>query len=266
MAEATDFQAFARRQLTGWWRDTSIAGSFLTRLPFPGQPGAGRKGALAAAARAFPVVGLIVGAACAVALLAAAGLGLSPLAAGLLALALAALITGALHEDGLADVADGFGAGDTPAAKIKIMRDSRIGAFGVLAVVLSVALRAAVLGGFAVPEVAASALVAAACLSRGLLPAAMHFVAPASKTGLAAKAGRPDQESWVTAAALGGLLAFLFLGPAGGLLAVVFGAAAAALVAWLAWSEIGGVTGDVLGAQQQAAEIAVLIAAAAIAS
>lgn len=267
MAEGLDFQAFAKRQLTGWWRDTAVSGAFLTRLPFPPQAGAGAKGALAKAARAFPLVGLVVGAAGAVALLAAAGLGLAPLAAALVALAATALITGGLHEDGLADTADGFGSdAATAAARIKVMRDSRIGAFGMLAIVFSVGLRAGVLAGFGHPEIAASALAAAACLSRGLLPAAMHFMPPASRSGLAAKAGRPDQESWVTAAVLGGLLAFLFLGPAGGLVAIVFGAAAAACVAWLAWARIAGVTGDVLGAQQQAAEVAVLIAAAAIAS
>ncbi len=261
-----EFQEFARRQLSGWWHDTAIAGAFLTRLPFPAPTGAAKKGVLASASRAFPLVGLVVGAAGAVALLAAAGLGLAPLANGLMAILVAALITGALHEDGLADVADGFGAGRTPAQKIKIMRDSRIGVFGVLAVAFSVGLRTAVLGGFKDPEVAAAALVAAACLSRGLLPAAMHFLPPASKSGMARQAGRPDQEAWVTAAVLGALLALLFLGPAGGLVAIVFGAAVAALVAWLAFSQIHGATGDVLGAQQQATEAAILIAAAAIAS
>jgi len=238
----------------------------LTRLPFPVPTGAVRKGALASSARAFPLVGVVVGAAGAVAMLAAAGLGLAPLASAFLGLAVTVLITGALHEDGLADVADGFGGGATPAQKIKIMRDSRTGVYGMLAIVFSVALRAGVLGGFNNPEIAAAALVAAAALSRGLLPAAMHFLEPASKSGLARKAGRPDQEAWVTALVLGALLAFLFLGPLGGLVAIVFGMIGAALVAWLAFSQIGGVTGDVLGAQQQVAEVAILIAAAAIAS
>ena len=241
MPSGPEFQEFAKRQLSGWWHDMAVAGGFLTRLPFPVPAGAGRKGALARAARAFPLVGLVVGAAGAVAMLAAAGLGLSPLASAFLSLALMALITGALHEDGLA-------------------------VYGMLAVVFSVGLRAGVLGGFNNPEIAAAALVAAACLSRGLLPVAMHFLDPASKSGLARKTGRPDQEAWVTALVLGGLFAFLFLGPLGGLVAIVFGMIGAAMVAWLAFSQIGGVTGDVLGAQQQVAEVAILIAAAAIAS
>ncbi|HEX9701587.1 MAG TPA: adenosylcobinamide-GDP ribazoletransferase [Rhodospirillales bacterium] len=266
MPQPDEIQGFVVRQLTGWWRDTCVAGAFLTRLPFPVGPAAGDKHALAAAARAFPLVGLIVGAGGAVALLAAAGIGLHPLASAFIGVMLMTLATGALHEDGLADMADGLGGGGTAAQKLKIMKDARLGVFGVLALVFSVGLRVGALGGFGSPEAAATALVAAACLSRGLLPAAMHFVEPARKTGLAFKAGRPDQEAWVTALILGGLLAFLFLGPGGGAMAIVFGVAGAGLIVWLAWSQIGGITGDVIGAQQQVSEAAILIAAAAIVS
>ena len=106
-------------------------------------------------------------------------------------------------------------------------------------------------------------MIAAHVLSRGLLPAVLVAMAPARKSGLAAKAGTPDDEGWGTALILAALLGFLFLGPAGGLMALLGAAAAVAGVAWLANRQIGGVTGDILGAQQQAAEIAVLIAAAA---
>ena len=107
----------------------------------------------------------------------------------------------------------GFGGGASEAQKLKIMKDARLGVYGVLALVFSVGLRAGALATFATPEAAALALVAAASLSRGVLPASMHFLPAVRKTGLAHKAGRPDQESWVTALALGGLFAFLFLGP-----------------------------------------------------
>jgi len=92
----------------------------------------------------------------------------------------------------------------------------------------------------------------------------MAAMAPARKSGLAVKAGAPDQESWVTAAVMAALLAFLFLGPLGGLMAIAAAVIAVAAVLWLADRQIGGVTGDVLGAQQQTAEAAVLIAAAAL--
>jgi len=250
-------------ELAGWGRDCCVSGMFLTRLPFPGVKGSGKKDRLAKASRAFPLVGVVIGGIAGAALLIAAGLGLHPLACVFIALGASALATGALHEDGLADVADGFGGGGSKTAKLKIMHDSTVGTYGVLAVIFSVGIRAAVLGGLPGPGMAAAALVAAAALSRGLLPAAMHFLEPARKSGLAAKAGTPDQEAWVKGLALGALMAFLFLGPWGGLLALASGVAAASLVAWVALRQIGGITGDVLGAQQQMAETAVLIAAAA---
>ena len=262
MPKASEIGNFVSTELSGWGRDFCVAAVFLTRLPLPQIKGAEKKGRLGAAGRAFPLVGALVGLIAGASLMAAAALGLHPLASAFIALGVSVLITGALHEDGLADVADGFGGGATEAAKLKLMRDSRIGTFGVLAVIFSVGIRAGVLGGLAGPGVAASALIAAAALSRGLLPAALYHMAPARKSGLAVKAGPPDQEGWVKALLLGGLLGFLFLGPWGGMLALLGGAVAAGFVAWLAQRQVGGVTGDVLGAQQQAAETAVLIAAA----
>lgn len=258
-----EIREFLLTELAGWGRDCAVSGTFLTRLPFPMVKGGDKKGRLGEASRAFPIIGVLVGAIAGLSLMAAATLDLHPLACAFIALAVLALVTGALHEDGLADVADGFGGGGTVAAKLKVMRDSRIGTFGMLAVIFSVGIRATVLGGLPGPGMAAAALVAASALSRGLLPAAMHFMPQARKTGLSAKAGAPDKEGWMKGLALGALLGFLFLGPWGGVLALAFGAAAAGVVAWLANRQIGGITGDVLGAQQQAAEAAILIAAAA---
>jgi len=260
----TETREFFATELNGWGRDCAVAGTFLTRLPFPLIKGGAKKGRLAAAARAFPFIGVVVGAIAGAALMAAAALGLHPLACALIGLAAAAWVTGALHEDGLADVADGLGGGDTVEKKLAIMRDSRIGAFGVLAVVFSVAIRAAVLGGVPGPGLAAAAMVAAAALSRGLLPVTMHLLKPVRKSGLGARAGAPDREGWIKAWLLGALIGFLLLGPWGGLMALMAGAAAAGFAAWLCHRQIGGYTGDVLGAQQQAAEIAVLVAAAAV--
>ncbi len=263
MAEWDKTRNFLSLQLVRWWRDCCVAGQFLTRLPFPAPKDGAGKWALAGSSRAFPVIGAAVGAIAGLSLMVVAGLDLHPLACAFVALAVSALVTGALHEDGLADVADGFGGGVTKAKKLKIMKDSRIGAFGVLAVVFSVAIRASILGGLPGPGLAALALIAAAALSRGLLPAVRALSDPARKSGLAFRAGTPDQESWVTALVLGGLLGFLFLGPGGGLMALAMAIIAVAALAWLAERQVGGFTGDVLGAQQQAAEIAVLAAAAA---
>ncbi|MFQ5763769.1 MAG: adenosylcobinamide-GDP ribazoletransferase, partial [Rhodospirillales bacterium] len=123
---------------------------------------------------------------------------------------------------------------------------------------------AGALAGLSGPATAAAALIAAGALSRGMMPVVMSAMTPARKSGLAFKAGTPDQEGWVTALVLGALLAFLFLGPGGGLAAIAAAFIAAAAVVWLAERQIGGVTGDVLGAQQQAAETAILIAAASL--
>ena len=263
MSNWDKFRKFLAVELAQWWRDLSVAGGFLTRLPFAAGKDAAKKGALASAARAFPLAGVVVGVVAGVSLMAASSIGLHPLACAFVAIAASALITGALHEDGLADVADGFGGGRTKTEKLKIMRDSRIGTFGVLAVIFSVGIRAGTLGGLPGPGTAAGALIAAAALSRGLLPVTMYAMAPARKSGLAFKAGIPEDEGWVTALVLGALVGFLFLGPWGGLIALAGGVLAAGAVAWLGLNQIGGTTGDLLGAQQQAVETAVLIAAAA---
>lgn len=253
------------RLFSGWGRDILIANGFLTRLPF--QPVGGvAPGGLARAGRAFPIIGLIVGLIAGAGLMAAAELNLHPLACALIGLAVAAVVTGGLHEDGLADVADGFGGGQDREAKLRIMRDSRIGAFGVLALIFSVGIRAAVLGGLPGPGLAAASLAGAAILSRAVLPAFMHRTPLARSDGLASEAGTPDLETAAIALGLGALGAVVFLGFGAAAFAVISVLGIAAAVAWFAGRQIGGYTGDVLGAAQQGAEMAVLIVAVAMLS
>jgi adenosylcobinamide-GDP ribazoletransferase len=248
--------------LAGWRRDVAVATRFLTRLPLPETDAEGRP--LAEAARAFPLVGFVVGALAAIALLVAHQFGWHPLACALVALAVAALATGALHEDGLADVADGFGGGATREDKLAIMRDSRIGTYGVLALLFVLGLRVGALVTFAEGGAAAMALIAAHAFARSLLPTAMRMLAPARGDGLGFSAGRPDRDGALTAAVLGALLALLFLGLGAGLVAIVAASLAALLFGWIAWRQVGGHTGDVLGALEQVAETALLLAAAAV--
>jgi adenosylcobinamide-GDP ribazoletransferase len=144
------------------------------------------------------------------------------------------------------------------------MRDSRLGTFGGLALVLSVGLRAAALAQLGEAFFGGLALMAAHALSRGLLPAAMRLFDRARSDGLAAAAGRPGPAAAGIAAAIGAAIAVLALGPWRGGLAFALAAAATAATAALAQRQIGGVTGDVLGACQQAAEIAILLVAAAL--
>ncbi|MCJ9706777.1 adenosylcobinamide-GDP ribazoletransferase, partial [Bradyrhizobium sp. SHOUNA76] len=108
--------------------DLRMAASFVTILPVASSKPAG-DGAVARATWALPVAGLLVGLAGALVYKMASRFGLTPNLAALLALATTALITGALHEDGLADTADGLGGGRTRERKLEIMRDSRIGTY-----------------------------------------------------------------------------------------------------------------------------------------
>lgn len=243
-------------------RDLFLAAAgFLTRLPLAEPPG-WQPDRLARASRYFPAVGALVGLAGGLVWW-LAGLALPPAAAAGLALAAMLWLTGALHEDGLADAADGLIGGQDREARLAIMRDSRLGTFGVLALVLSVALRAAALAAIGDTVFAALALVAAHAASRAALPTAMRILVPARADGLGAGAGKPSLAAAVFAAAIGVAVALSALGPARGLVAVALAAAAVAATGMLAQRRIGGYTGDVLGALQQIGEIVMLLAAAA---
>jgi adenosylcobinamide-GDP ribazoletransferase len=236
-----------------------LAASFLTRLPLP-EIGAVPENGLARAMRVFPVIGAGVGLIAGLTF-AALHVVLPPLAAALGALLVAVALTGALHEDGLADVADGLGARGGRERRLEVMHDSRSGAFGVLAIVFAIGLKASAL--MAAPDgwAGLGALVVAGAFSRALIPAAMQIMAPARPDGLAAMAGVPDASTAAFAAVLGILFAFIGLGGAAPV-AVLTGLAFGGAMVWFARRVFGGYTGDVLGAVQQAAEIGVLLAAA----
>jgi adenosylcobinamide-GDP ribazoletransferase len=238
--------------------------AFLTRLPVRGASGGA--GSLARAAWTFPIVGALVGALGALAYWGAAAVGLPPFVAGVLAVAATLLVTGALHEDGLADTADGFGAGGSRARKLEIMRDSRIGTYGVAALILSILLRAGAVASLVEPALAAPALIAAHTAARATLPAFMRFVPRARPDGLAAEAGHPTMAGVIIAAFVGATALAACFDLMGMLVALVLLAAAASFMAWLALRQIGGQTGDVLGALEQTGEILVLLAAASLLS
>jgi adenosylcobinamide-GDP ribazoletransferase len=246
-------------------RDQLVVGFiFLTRLRLPALA-AWPADAVARAAWAFPVVGAALGLLGGGVALIALRLGLPIPAAALLGLGATILATGALHEDGLADSADGLGGGQTRERKLEIMRDSRIGSYGAIALFISLGLRwaavTALLGGAA--GAVLGALVAAHAVSRAGLPAIMHYVDPARPGGLAAEAGRPDAALVRAAAALGVVAALAGLGWGRGIAALIAAVIVLAATAMLARRQIGGYTGDVLGAAQQMAEAAVLLVAAA---
>jgi adenosylcobinamide-GDP ribazoletransferase len=237
--------------------DCKVALAFLTRLPVR-ERRAWRDVDLAASVPLFPVVGALIGLVGAIGYALAVWLGLPPWPAAALALAITIWLTGALHEDGLADVADGFGGGRTREDKLRIMRDPRIGSYGAIALVLALLARAGALAALAAPWAVGAALVAAAAVSRAALPAVMATLRNARPDGLAAGAGRPHPLRAAAAVLVAALIAIVLLGPAGPA-ALLAGAAGALGVALLARRQIGGYTGDVLGAVQQLAEIGVLL-------
>ncbi|WP_456617779.1 adenosylcobinamide-GDP ribazoletransferase [Bradyrhizobium sp. P5_C12] len=241
--------------------DLRIAASFVTILPVASSKPTG-DGAVARATWALPVAGLLVGLAGAAAYAIASRLGLTPGPAALLALATTVLVTGALHEDGLADTADGLGGGRTRERKLEIMRDSRIGSYGVCALILSFGLRWSALAAIANPWAVALALCAAHAAARAGVPALMSLVPPARPDGLSASAGSPPGRSVAIAFAVGTLALALALGPGKALVGLILLSLAGLILARLAVRQIGGQTGDILGAYEQIGEILILLVAA----
>jgi len=242
--------------------DLKIGCIFLTRLPLVHQTPIA-KGELSQALWTAPVVGAAIGLLGAGVYGLAQALHLPPLPAAVLAVAATLIITGALHEDGLADVADGFGGGATAERKLEIMHDSRIGAFGVCALILSLMLRVAALTNLGDPGPVIIVLVAAHAAGRAPIAAFMRLVPAARPDGMSADAGRPPQASAMAAILLGLVPLMMGLGFATGVVAVVLIAVGFGFMAWLCQRQIGGQTGDVLGALEQIGEIVVLLVAVA---
>lgn len=232
--------------------DIRIGLMMLTRLP------AGRVAepapSLAQSAWSWPVAGLAVGLIAALVHSLALSLGLAPLPAAGLAVLAMALATGGLHEDGLADLADGFGGGKDRAHVLEIMRDSRIGSYGALAIGFSLILRVGALAALT-PAQGFWALVALGAASRAVLPWVLHLMPAARTDGLGRSAAMVGREAALVAGAIG-CVALLPLGLKAAILTGAVMAGAAAALGALAMRRIGGQTGDVCGAAQQVAEIA----------
>lgn len=245
-------------------RDLRIGISFATILPVgPSTPV--EDGEMTRASWSLPVAGLVVGLVGAAVYGIAHAVGLSPGPAAMLALASTIVVTGALHEDGLADTADGLGGGRTRERKLEIMRDSRIGTYGACALVSSMILRWSALATIAAPRSVMIALLLAHAASRAGLATFTAFVPPARPDGLSASAGQPTLQSAAIPLGLGAVVLALGFGPGKAILAVILLAAIGLLMARLAIKQIGGQTGDILGAFEQLAETTVLLMAAAIA-
>jgi len=244
-----------------WLDDFKNAVAFLTRLPMPHPEGAMPPN-FARAQRMFGVVGAMIGAAVGLLCLGLRTIGVPDLAAAALALGAGAILTGALHEDGLADVADGFGGGHDVAAKLEIMRDSRLGTYGALILLVSFVAKLSALAAIPDGDVVLS-LISAHALARGVLPWMAMSLPYARKDGLAANAGRPDAATAAIAAALALAIALLLLPWMSALYAALAAGLSGFGMARLAQKQIGGHTGDVLGGAEQVAETAILVLLAA---
>jgi adenosylcobinamide-GDP ribazoletransferase len=257
-----------RAQLVGqcreWIDDVSLAVGLLTRVPMP-HPVVATTDGLARAQRAFPLVGALIGLVVGLVDRCLLAIGVPALAAAALALGAGAALTGALHEDGLADVGDGFGGGRDKSAKLAIMRDSRLGTYGMIALLVGFIARASALASLPMAAIL-PALVVAHALGRAAIPVLAANMPFAREDGLGKSAGRPDLASAITAVVIGVVIALLCLTAKQALLAVVIAIIGAAAIAGLAWRQIGGVTGDVFGAAEQVVEALVLLTLSALVS
>lgn len=248
-----------------WFWAPLLAMQFLTRIPVRGipqatfdDPGAGRRALVF-----FPLVGALVGTIGAGVWAAARLLGLPPLASAVLAVSATALTTGALHEDGLADVFDALGT-HTRERALEVMRDSRIGAFGSVALWSVLTLKACALS--ALPDSAVWRVLACAHMAARWSSLPLALLLPDARKGSGLGAGFAALVTWreVAAATAVTALAIAFL--ADGAEGILFGAAAlgAIFASGLFYRRrFGGVTGDCLGATNQGVEVLVLLIGAA---
>ncbi len=250
-----------KREIVQEARAFLIAVQFLTRVPIPHwieySPAWFER-----SMKWFPLTGALVGAASAGCLWLGSHLWTMPLAA-FISVAVGAFLTGAFHEDGFADFFDALG-GATREARLVIMRDSRVGTYGALALGFTVLARAGALASLPL-TIGVPSLIAAHAGGRLATLGVVWLVAWGGGLGPAKTGPAPNQASLpaVLLAGVCGLLPAFALGFGMALAAVLAGALAATAVGAAAVRLIGGYTGDVLGAAEQSYEIAFLLAVAA---
>ena len=241
-------------------RILAVALQFLTRLPVPAIRVV--DGDLRRATAVFPLVGLVVGGIALGAWAVVEPL-LGAVPAAVVAVTVAVAVTGAFHEDGLADTFDGLWGGWDPVARVEIMRDSRVGTYGACALVLSLAGRVGLLAGLALPG-AARALLVGHTVSRAAILVQIRLLPPISDRGSGAQVAEPLGPLGSTVAAIT-TLGVCVLATGWWTPAVLFGALLVTVaVRRAARRRIGGLTGDVLGATQQLVLLAVVATVVAI--
>jgi adenosylcobinamide-GDP ribazoletransferase len=240
---------------------------FMTIMPVPSSDTEIAPNWLSRCAKYFPVVGVGIGLVSAVVLL-LAGRIWSPVIASLLAVAASIAVTGALHEDGLADTADGLGGGKSVERRLAIMKDSRIGVYGTLALAFSLALRVSALADMPL-WTAATALIATHAAAR-ITPIFVMNALPYAGDATVMKVSYNDapvsahDQRFALVVVLCALLPLAFVSLLSVISGLLLGAALAAAAAMWARQRIDGYTGDVLGAIEQMFEIGFLLGVVAV--
>jgi len=247
----------------GWWRDIQIAIAVLSIVPLRrAKPPNDEE--IATAMRAFPIAGLAIGLISAGVYAAAFNLQLWSLASAILAVGAAVVLTGARSEVGVAAFSDALYRAATPKARVADMKKAGLGVHGLLALLFMFTLKIALVAAMANSREAAAALIAAAVAARAVLPLATYNLAPLTDFDPGPLTVVPSREAVWTTGALGVAFVLLFLGPAAGIAALLFGSIVAAAAAWRLRHEIGGYSTEGLAMVLSATEIAVLIAAVVI--
>lgn len=248
-------------QISDYLDDIARATGFLSRLPMPARHFEGHDGSLNRASGMFPAAGLVIGLCPGLAVLILSAFNANAALTAILALTILIGVTGALHEDGLGDSADAFGARGGREQMLEIMKDSRIGTYGVLALMVSFALRTlaltiiiSVTGGWG----AFLMLLGVAAASRAAMVWHWNSLPPARQNGVAASVGAPGEKARNLALLSGAILFVLLVSIASGLVAALLSLALLAAVTsqWtsIVRSRLGGHTGDTIGATQQIGE------------
>lgn len=252
-----------QRYISLYQRDCRMAAMILTRLPgvateYPED----RK--IANSFAAFPLIGIVIAGLASIPTAFLALTHIPDLAIVAFMLAISALITGGLHEDGLADVADSMGGAD-PSKRLMIMRDSRIGAFGVIALILIITIQLACLADLLADGITIliGGWLASSALSRSMMALQAWAYPSPDNNGFAHSVGRPDQLVMIISMITGLILALMISGS----LAVIIAAGLASVVTYglgyVMTRYIGGVNGDCLGATQMISASIILMVMAA---
>ena len=239
--------------------DLRLAMMILTRVPM-GHWRLLDGATLGRALWAYPIAGAVVGAIAGGIFYVCAFAGLPSSMSAAVALIASVLASGSLHEDGLADFADGLGGGGDRARKLEIMRDSRIGTYGTVALILSYLVRWSALVALADPYTVFIVWIAADALSRGSIALPLAFLGPARADGLGVQAASPPSSSAWMAGIIAVAIATALLG-LHALPLIAAAVVAAVVVSLLAYRHLQGQTGDVLGADALIAESLSLVAA-----